>query len=120
MTETGMIQFTAPGIEADGYVAQAFSISKLSECHDQELIPASKLTDTFIAIVPVNATIEFIVRNILHYLRKDRSSLIHYHSPLGRKPRRIGQKRSKKIKSFRFPRGLKRLWFCGFEEIWKN
>src|SRR5258708_2986117 len=93
MTETGMIQFTASGIEADGYVAQAFSISKLSECHDQELIPASKLTDTFIAIVPVNATIEFIVRNILHYLRKDRSSLIHYHSPLGGKSRRIRQKR---------------------------
>src|SRR6267378_852739 len=81
MTETGMIQFTALGIEADGYVAQAFSISKLSECHDQELIPASKLTDTFIAIVSVNTTIEFIVGNILHYLRKDRSSVIHYHSP---------------------------------------
>src|SRR5258708_33423493 len=103
MTETGMIQFTAPGIEADGYVAQAFPISKLSECHDQELIPGSKLTDTFIAIVSVNTTIEFIVRNILHYLRKDRASMIHHDLPFSGKPRSVGHKRSIKIKSFRIP-----------------
>src|SRR5258708_1193315 len=84
MAETRVIQLATLSIEADCDIAQAFPMGKLSECHNQKLIPASKSTDTFISVVSLNTAIEFIMRNVLHNLRKDCSSLIHCYSPFGR------------------------------------
>lgn len=61
-TEAGVIKLVVLGGETDLDVAQAFSISKLGECHGEKLIPTRERPHTLVAPITCDAAIEFVVR----------------------------------------------------------
>ena len=62
------------------YISQTLSVGELRERRSQELIPAGQSTNSSVATVALNATIELFVRYKLHDLGKHRSALFHLRS----------------------------------------
>ena len=55
-------------------IAKAFPISQLSEGHAKELIETRKVSNPILALIPMNAFVEFVSRKKTHELRENDSS----------------------------------------------
>jgi len=77
-----MIKLLVMGIQACFNISQAFPIRKLREGNAEELIITGKSSDAMVAIVSLDTFVEFITRQMIQYLGKNRSLGIHcYPSP---------------------------------------
>jgi hypothetical protein len=58
-------------------VAKALTSSQLSKCHREKLFPTRQTTYAPISVVPMNKSIEIVMRNELEDLSKNGLSLVH-------------------------------------------
>jgi len=72
-----MVELLSAGPKAGFNIPEAFSVGQLSEGHAEILVHAGKAACMIVAPVPVNAFAEFVHRQIVHDLRKDRFPDIH-------------------------------------------
>ena len=72
-SEPCMIKLGLHGPQAYFDVAKTLPISQLSEGHAKELIETRKVPNPTLALVPVNASVEFVSREKAHELRENDS-----------------------------------------------
>jgi hypothetical protein len=63
--------------QADFDIAETFTASQLGERHCQELLPTGQMSDTPVAVVAMDESIEIIMRNELEELSENGLSLVH-------------------------------------------
>jgi hypothetical protein len=73
-------------------IAKALAKSQLSECHAQELIAATEMTQAMVAAVTLHACVELMPWNQVHQLSEDQ--------PFGRHARPLSEKNPEKGASF--------------------
>ena len=79
--EAHMIELGLLGTKTSFDIAEAFAISELSKCQTEELIPAGKIFDIAIALIPIDANLKLVGWEELHELRENSSSLVHLLPP---------------------------------------
>src|SRR5262249_44561352 len=93
--ESHVVEFAAHGSQAGIDIAEAFTVSELSEGHRQILIPARQLSVVPIAVIARDALLELAVREMGDQLRENGPAGIH--PPLFR---RTGGRLSNRFRSF--------------------
>ena len=63
--------------QTDFDVSQAFTTSQLSKSHGKELFPTGQITDTPIAVVTINKSIEIVMGNELKQLSENGLATVH-------------------------------------------
>src|SRR4030043_720968 len=76
-----VIQFLMGCTKARLNITQTFPIRELCQSHAEKLLPAGKVLDLVVAIVPFNTLIEVIRRYKVHELRKYCLPRVHTPSP---------------------------------------
>ncbi len=61
-----MIQLALMGTQAGLYIAQAFSLSELCECHDEILVEAMEPFYIPFALIPSNASAKGVHGQVVH------------------------------------------------------
>lgn len=79
---SGMVESCPHCPEANLDVPEAFAIGQLRECHDLKLCVATQCSDVLVAVVALDALVQFVSRNEIHDLRKNRTPLLHVASPM--------------------------------------
>jgi len=69
-----VIEFVALGTQAGFDVAQALAIGQLGKGHAEELVVAREFSDSVIALIPLNAFVEFVPGEEIQELGEDNSS----------------------------------------------
>jgi hypothetical protein len=72
-----VVEFAAYRGEARLNIAQALSISELSEGHCQELVPTGKALLLMIAVIPAYTLLKLVTGKIVHELRENSLAKIH-------------------------------------------
>ena len=73
----GMIQFGVHGMKTSFDIAETFPIGELCECHAEELIETGECVNAEIALISMNAFVEFVKRKEIHELRENNPPSIH-------------------------------------------
>jgi len=72
-----VIEIAGHGAQALFDVAQTVTISELSESHAKKLIEARKVSQSSMALVTLDAHVEFVLGKEVEELGKDRSARVH-------------------------------------------
>jgi hypothetical protein len=72
-----VVQLVLDGTQAGLDVAEAFAIGELSEAETEELVPAGESAITGIAAITCDAFLKFLIWNMQHQLRENRSAKVH-------------------------------------------
>jgi hypothetical protein len=76
-----VVQFLMGCTKARLNITQTFPVRELCKSHAEKLLPAGKVLDFVVAIVPFNTLIEFIRQYKVHELRKYCLPRVHTPSP---------------------------------------
>lgn len=76
-SKTGVVQFGLHGPETGFDVAETFASRDLREGHAKKLIEAREISHSSIAVIAMDAFVEFVFGEEIEELRKDDSSLVH-------------------------------------------
>lgn len=72
-----MIELFVMRVQACFDIPQALSVRKLSKSQTKKLVLAGKPSDSVVPVIPMNAFVKLIARQMLKQLSEDRSSRIH-------------------------------------------
>jgi hypothetical protein len=72
-----MIEFRRVRVQTQYRVAQALAVRHLAKRPAQKLLPTAKVPRSPVALVPLDTTIELVVIDKRHHLRKNVSAVIH-------------------------------------------
>jgi len=72
-----MIKFGSQSSQAGFDIAKAFSVSELGKSHTEELIVAREFSDSVIALIALNAFVEFVPGEEIQDLGENDSSSMH-------------------------------------------
>lgn len=72
-----MIQLFFLELKAKGSVATTLPVGKLTEGHDQELLPASEILNLEVTVISLYTILKNMIWSIFHNLRENLLALIH-------------------------------------------
>jgi hypothetical protein len=72
-----MVEFIFERTQAGFNVSKAFSVGKLGEGHAKELIVAGEFSDSPVAMVTIDAFLEFMAGKKVHQLRENSTANVH-------------------------------------------
>jgi hypothetical protein len=72
-----VIKFGSKSPQTGFDISEAFSVSELSKGHTEKLVVAREFSDSIIALIPLNAFVEFVSGEEIQDLGENDSSSMH-------------------------------------------